>query len=65
MTDLQEETDTATKNDLLKNYLLNEWRRSVHPRYQKYFNEWYQNLTPLQVDFFNAYSKGLKTIQTQ
>lgn len=46
----------------MKEYLLNEWRRTVHPRYQKYFEEWYKNLTPLQIEFFTAYSKGLKTI---
>lgn len=46
----------------MKEYLLNEWRRTVHPRYQKYFEEWYKNLTPIQIEFFTAYSKGLKTI---
>ena len=45
----------------MKEYLYNEWKRTVHPKYIKYFDEWFNNLTETQKLYFEAYSKGLKT----
>jgi hypothetical protein len=45
----------------MEEYLRNEWRKNVHPKYQRYFEEWYRNITDTQKLYFNAYSKGLKT----
>ena len=51
------------QNDLLKEYLWNEWRYNVHKRYLKYFEQWYDNITESQRQFFEAYRKGNKTLQ--
>lgn len=45
----------------MKEYLYNEWRRTIHPKYIKYFDEWFNNLTETQKLYFEVYSKGLKT----
>lgn len=45
----------------MKEYLYNEWKRTVHHKYIKYFDEWFNNLTQTQKLYFEAYSKGLKT----
>ena len=45
----------------MEEYLRNEWKMNVHPKYQRYFDEWYGNITETQRLYFDAYSKGLKT----
>lgn len=45
----------------LKDYLWNEFKFNVHPKYYKYFEEWYNNLTENQILYYTAYSKGLKS----
>lgn len=31
-------------------YLKEMWRKSNHPKYQKYFEKWVNNLTPNQIE---------------
>lgn len=51
----------AGQNDLLKEYLWNEFRYNVLKKYHKYFDEWYENITETQRLYFEAYMKGSKT----
>lgn len=51
----------AGHNDLLKEYLWNEFRYNVLKKYYKYFDEWYENITDTQKMYYVAYMKGLKT----
>ena len=45
-------------NDVLKEYLWNEWRYNVHERYWKYFDEWYSNLLESQKEFYRSWIDG-------
>ena len=45
-------------NDVLKEYLWNEWRYNVHKRYWKYFDEWYGNLLESQKEFYRSWVDG-------
>ena len=45
----------------MREYLYNEYRKTVHPKYLRYFDEWFNNLTETQKLYFEAYSKELKT----
>ncbi len=51
----------AGQNDLLKEYLWNEFRYNVLKKYYKYFDEWYENITDSQRMYYTAYMKGQKT----
>jgi hypothetical protein len=51
----------AGQNDLLKEYLWNEFRYNVLKKYHKYFDEWYENITETQILYFEAYMNGDKT----
>lgn len=55
--------DILGQNDLLREYLWNEWKYNVHKRYLKYFDEWYENITEEQRQFFETYRNGNKTLQ--
>ena len=46
------------QNDVLKEYLWNEWRYNVHKRYWKYFDEWYSNLLESQKEFYRSWIDG-------
>lgn len=46
---------------MLKDYLWDEFKRSNHPKYYKYFEVWFSNLTENQILYYTAYSKQLKT----
>ena len=46
------------QNDVLKEYLWNEWRYNVHNRYWKYFDEWYSNLLESQQEFYRSWIDG-------
>ena len=47
--------------DALKEYLWNEFRYNVHPKYYKYFEDWFSNLIDNQILYYTTYSKGLKS----
>ena len=51
----------AGHNDLLKEYLWDEFRRNVLKKYYKYFDEWYNNITDKQRMYYTAYMRGQKT----
>lgn len=40
-------------NDVLYQYLKNEWRDKNLPKYQKYFEVWICNLTEIQIFYYN------------
>ncbi len=50
-----------TAGQLLKDYLWNEFRYNVHPKYYKYFEEWFSNLTENQILYYTAYSQSKKS----
>ena len=51
----------AGQNDLLKEYLWNEFRYNVLKKYYSHFEEWYENITDKQRMYFISYMKGMKT----
>lgn len=50
---------------MLKEYLWNEFKYNVLPKYYKYFDEWFNNLTETQILYFTAYAEGKKTPYTK
>lgn len=39
-------------NDVLYDYLKDQWERNNIPKYQKYFKEWVDNLTDIQIYYY-------------
>ena len=39
-------------NNVLYNWLENEWKLSNHAKYQHYFKQWITNITDSQIDGF-------------
>ena len=45
----------------MKEYLYNEWRNGVSPKYLHFFDEWFDNLTDTQKIYFSSFAEGYKT----
>jgi len=46
---------------MLREYLYNEWRYNVAPKYLRYFEEWFNNLTVEQTFYYTAFMQGKKS----